>query len=492
MIFNSVSYILFLAIIVPFYWLLPRTPRLYLVFSASLVFYGFWRPEFVFLLLFSTLIDYSVALGMEKSDHSEQRKRLLLVSLVANLGLLFYFKYLFFFLDNMQVMFNLFGTSYTSPSFNIILPLGISFYTFQTISYSVDVYRRFIKPEKNFILYGCYVTFFPQLIAGPILRAGEVIYPLKEKPLLDVDHFKIGLKRILYGLFLKVGLADNLAPLVDAGFAEKAASLSALDVWTLAFLFGFQIYFDFAAYSHIALGSARLIGLQFPENFNFPYSSSSPREFWRRWHISLSSWIRDYLYFPLAGIAVEDRSLGGLGKAMDQQSKPTGGGGQPKLVFSLFLTWAIMGLWHGAAWTFVLWGIYHAVLVFSYRLSQPFFSTFSLRVRTLGGLALTLPLVMLSWIPFRAASISDTLTMFVTLANPAKYTFLSFRETTYLIATLVLIMVLLSNLIYTRVIPKLKQYPVVFFVFEVPVLGLMVMGSYIYLRPISQFIYFQF
>ena len=240
------------------------------------------------------------------------------------------------------------------------MPLGISFYTFQTISYVVDVYRKVINHEPNFFIYGCYVTFFPQLVAGPILRANEVIPQFKNHINFKYEYLNIGIRRILYGLFLKVVLADNIAPLVDLGFSTDNNSLSAIDIWTLSFLFGFQIYFDFSAYSHIAIGSAKLLGITFPENFNFPYVSSSPKEFWQRWHISLSSWIRDYLYLPIAGVKFQKNSIGGLPVEVHQDHR--------NKIKSLFITWSIMGLWHGANWTFLIWGLYHAIIIFSYRL----------------------------------------------------------------------------------------------------------------------------
>lgn len=211
----------------------------------------------------------------------------------------------------------------------------------------------------------------------------------------------IGLRRVLFGLFLKVVLADNLAPRVDAGFSQPLHTLGALDVWTLAFLFGFQIYFDFSGYSHIALGCARMMGIRFPENFDFPYLAASPREFWRRWHISLSSWIRDYLYLPLAGEPVQDRSVGGLATAAAPARTRRS---ETRRDLALFESWLIMGLWHGANWTFVLWGLYHALLVFAYRKLAPRWRWLE-RVAREGnpaGILLTLPLVMLGWIPFRA------------------------------------------------------------------------------------------
>lgn len=298
MIFNSVTFVVFLIFVVALYWRLPKRPRLWLIFLSSLTFYGFWRWEFLSIVLLSTITDYYVSIYLGKTDDSVKRKRLLLVSLILNLGLLLYFKYLIFFTDNLVGLINFLGFPLDVPTLKIILPLGISFYTFQTISYTVDVYRGHIKPIKDFALYGSYVTFFPQLVADPILRASEVVEQLSFRPSFKLEFISEGLKRILYGFFLKVVLADNIAPLVDEGYAADVLSLGALDVWVLAFLFGFQIYFDFAGYSHIAIGCAKLMGIHFPENFNFPYAARSFKAFWKRWHISLSSWIETICICP--------------------------------------------------------------------------------------------------------------------------------------------------------------------------------------------------
>ena len=279
MIFNSLTYFVLLFSVVLLYWLLPYRTRLLLIFSSSLIFYGFWRVEFLPVMLISVIVDYVISIRMPQSTQ-QTKKRLLLISLVVNLGLLFYFKYLIFFSENAVGPANLLGAEVDPLVLKIILPLGISFYTFQTISYSVDVYRGIIKPEKDFILYACYVTFFPQLVAGPVLRATEVIPQFAKRPPFSWTDVAVGLRRIVYGLFLKVVLADNIAPLVETGYSMPVDTMSALDVWTLAFLFGFQIYLDFSAYSHIAIGSALLMGIHFPENFNFPYLSNSPKDFW--------------------------------------------------------------------------------------------------------------------------------------------------------------------------------------------------------------------
>ena len=486
MIFNSVTYLLLVVLVVPLYWLLPNRARLYLAFGSSLVFYAFWRPEFALVMLFSAVLDYFVSHQLPKHEDPQHRRRLLYVSLVGNLGLLFYFKYLFFFATSGWQLLTLIGLDLPAPAFSIVLPLGISFYTFQTISYTVDVYRRQIQPEADFVLYGSYVTFFPQLVAGPILRASEVIPQLRTRPPFDLAFIARGLRRILFGLFLKVVLADNLAPWVDQGFDQPVAALSALDVWTLGFLFGFQIYFDFSAYSHIALGTGLLMGIEFPENFNFPYLASSPRDFWQRWHISLSSWIRDYLYVPLTGSRFGTSSTGGLGVEDREQAKATSRAG------ALFATWAIMGLWHGANWTFVFWGLYHATWVFGQRLVAPLARGVPPRLRALGGWAITLPLMMLGWIPFRARSIGDALQMLSSIVNPSAYRWLGMRENAYLIAALVMLSCVLAYLASRWVMPVLRRCPALLLPIETVAFAVIGGLVFVFLRPIQQFIYFQF
>ena len=500
MIFNSVTFLLFLAIVTALYWVLPRRPRLLLLMTASLTFYGFWRVEFLPVMLLSAATDYTVSLRLPQTSKTLHRRLLLITSLVVNLGLLFYFKYLMFFLGNVQSGANLLGIDWQAPELQIILPLGISFYTFQTISYTVDVYRGFIEPERDPVLYTTYVTFFPQLVAGPVLRAREVVGQLSSRPRFRSDDLSYGLRRVLAGLFLKTVVADNIAPLVDAGFAAEASSLSALDVWTLAFLFGFQIYFDFSAYSHIALGVGRMMGIHFPENFNFPYLATSPREFWKRWHISLSSWIRDYLYLPLAGEQVLDRSTGGLDRAVEMTPQKDAGVDDAmsqrrraaKRTRALFVTWAIMGLWHGSAWRFVVWGIYHSVLVYGHRRLARVGGSLPGWLRRGGGWAITLPLAMLNWIPFRAPTLADTLTLWSKLFQPRAYLWLGMRENTYIITALLLLAMLAVYF---------ARQPMRSFRDRRPWAGLAVDGVglacvfglvFVFLRPISQFIYFQF
>ena len=333
---------------------------MWMLLIASCTFYGFWKWEYLSVMFISALTDYFTAIAIDKTPVNNKKRRnwLLTITLFVNLGLLCYFKYLFFFTENINNVLNVFHIDYQLTLLKILLPFGISFYTFETISYTVDVYRGIIKSEKNFLNYALFVTFFPKLVAGPIQRAAELLDQLKHRPSFKLDFIAEGIKRILYGLFLKVVLADNISPLVDEGFSIDPNTLSALDVWMLAFLFGFQIYFDFSAYSHIAVGAAKLMGISIPENFNFPYIATSFKDFWKRWHISMSSWIRDYLYLPLTGVTVrKSTGAGGIGEGLDITTASS----KNK---ALFLTWAIMGLWHGANWTFVFWGLYHALMVF--------------------------------------------------------------------------------------------------------------------------------
>lgn len=487
MIFNSVTYLIFLTSAVCLFWLLPKRPRLWMILLSSMTFYGFWRPEFLAIMVLSAATDYFVAMRIEATEILARRRRWLFVSLLVNLGLLFYFKYLLFVVDNAIVVMRGFGIEVQSPALNIVLPLGISFYTFQTISYTVDVYRKFIRAERDFILYGCFVTYFPQLVAGPILRAGELLHQLDARPSFRLETFVSGLRRIMFGLFLKVVLADNISPFVDVGFQQAISAMSAIDVLTLAFLFGFQIYFDFAAYSHIAIGSARLMGISFPENFNFPYMASSPRDFWRRWHISLSSWIRDYLYLPLLGVKVQDRSIGGLATASQAHGSRER---HPTLV--LFATWGIMGFWHGANWTFVFWGLYHAAFIAIYRALGPWCDRFPHFVRKWGGWLITLPIAMLAWIPFRAKSVSDALGMYGKLFDPRDYFWLGMRENTYLVAAALLLAFGGAYFVHERGGRWLRQSLSLVFVVEALMMGVVIGLVFVFLRPISQFIYFQF
>lgn len=453
-----------------------------MLFGASLIFYGFWRWDYVWLMLYSIVLDFTCALLIENATGQTKKRFWLACSLVGNLGVLFYFKYLLMCVSTLEYVVSIAGIQLTIPHPDIILPLGISFYTFHGMSYSFDVYRGFIKAERNFLLFGTYVTFFPQLVAGPILRAREVMPFLEDRPAFQLENLLIGGKRIINGLFLKVVVADNLAEFVDMGFAMDAKYLSAVDVWTLAFLFGFQIYFDFSGYSQIALGAAKMMGIDFPENFNFPYFSTSPREFWKRWHISLSSWIRDYLYLPLCGVQVRDESVGGLSEATDKKTATR----------ALFLTWSIMGMWHGANWTFLYWGLFHASWITIYRFMLPQIKTMPILVRQYGGWIVTLLLAMASWIPFRAENLSVAFTMHGKLLNPANYFALGMRENVYIVAAIVMLSMCVVFFWHEVVTKKLQTWKLPYLLCDASAWGMQLALVFIFLRPVKQFIYFQF
>jgi alginate O-acetyltransferase complex protein AlgI len=489
MIFNSVTYILFLFFAVILYWILPLRVGRIMLFVGSLLFYGFWRFEFIPLLLIAAVIDYWCSIQIEKQTDPKSRLRFLIFSLFINLGILFYFKYLLFFADNIVWTLNVFGCDIGIPHLNIILPLGISFYTFETISYTVDVYRGHIKAERNFLTYATFLVYFPHLIAGPVLRASEILPQLSEKKKFDYSFLVEGLKLVIKGLFLKVVFADNISPLVDEGFALNASELSAIDVLTLAFMFGLQIYFDFSAYSQIAIGSAKMMGINFPENFNFPYAANSFKSFWKRWHISLSSWIRDYLYLPIMKTKVVGDGTTGIGNVLNDN--------QPKRNknVALFLTWSIMGLWHGANWTFIFWGIYHATFIFIERMIDKFrpkSNAESGSIRRFFSWSIVVPIAMLGWIPFRATSMTVVWEMYSKLFSLEYYHFLGMKENIYIICAIMFLFTTLAYLYTTYIEKRIERFTLLTFVFRIAAYTTMIILVFTFLRPISQFIYFQF
>lgn len=484
MLFNTVSYLVFVLVAVAGYWLLRPEHRKWLLLGASLVFYGSWRWEFIFLICLSAWVDYFFSLKIYAERSVRLRKLYLVVSLSINIGLLLYFKYTYFIAENAQRVGELLGQDWRIEVGKIILPLGISFYTFLSISYTVDVYRRLYDPIKNFGVYLTYVMFWPHMIAGPILRAHEVIPQITRVRRFQLEHLVVGLRYILFGLFLKVVLADQLSPLVDEAFALRPQSLGGLDVLTMAFAFGFQIYFDFSGYSMVAIGSARLLGVRFPENFDWPYMATSPREFWKRWHITLSSWIRDYLYLPLSGKQFKDRSEGGIEVQFEQKTTWS-------LTLALFVTWFIMGLWHGASWRFAFWGIWHAAFIFIYRLIQPSLVVIPRQMAAVGGWGITILVAMLGWIPFRAESLSQSVALMSRLADIQSYGRLGFRENFYLV-TFLLLAGMLAVRYALSIRPSLMKIRGVVPVADISVMTAVMFGVFIFLRPISQFIYFQF
>ncbi|MAX70192.1 MAG: membrane-bound O-acyltransferase family protein [Flavobacteriaceae bacterium] len=383
MLFNSIEYLIFLPIVFIIYWLLKSNYRNQniLLLVASYVFYGWWDYRFLSLIIFSSFLDYFVGLKIESAQDQKKKKQWLLVSLCSNLGLLGVFKYYNFFADSFSSVMSTVGWEVDSLTLNIILPVGISFYTFQTLSYSIDIYRNQIKASKDIVGFFTYVSLFPQLVAGPIERASNLMPQIEGKRTLNNSLIKTGLFQIFIGLFRKVAIADNLGVYVDSVYAnQEIHNGSTLLVATI--FYAFQIYFDFSGYSDIAIGSAKLFGFNFNRNFNFPYFSKTLTEFWRRWHMSLSFWLRDYLYI----------SLGGNRKGIVITYR------------NLLLTMLLGGLWHGSSWNFVIWGGIHGLFL---SLEKYTFSVFKIKTFNAFGYIYTFIVVIIAWVFFRATDFSS-------------------------------------------------------------------------------------
>ena len=349
MLFNSLDYILFLGFAVAGFWLLARhaQARIVFVFLASCLFYMAWHPAYIVLILGSTLVDYVVGLRIHATNDGKARKRWLILSLTSNLGLLGLFKYFNFTSQATADVLDLFfGVTIENPPFlDVLLPVGISFYTFQTLSYTIDIYRRKLEPTRNFFEFAFFVTYFPQLVAGPIVRASQLLPQLQRKITLKDDQVTQGLFLIATGMVKKVAIADYLSVnLVDRVF-DQPELYSGAEVVVALYGFTMQIYCDFSGYTDVARGSAKLMGLELPENFDRPYQSASPAEFWRRWHMTLSTWLRDYLYYPLGGSHV----------------------GPARAYWNLWLTMFLIGIWHGASWTFVFYALLQSMAMVIHR-----------------------------------------------------------------------------------------------------------------------------
>ncbi|MFH2002384.1 MAG: MBOAT family O-acyltransferase, partial [Planctomycetota bacterium] len=360
---------------------------------------GTWNWMFLSLIVLSTVIDSICGLQIHRSNDLRKRKLFLFISMFSNLSLLGFFKYFNFFVESLQDLVGCFGVSLDARFMNIILPVGISFYTFQTMSYTIDIYRKELEPTNRFFDFALFVSFFPQLVAGPIERAKRLLPQVLEPRKLHLDPFYQGCYLIFWGLFLKIFIADNLAPIVDSVF-RSAAPYNGAEVLIALYGFAFQIFCDFAGYSNIARGLGKCMGFDIMINFNVPYFSTNPPEFWQRWHISLSSWLRDYLYIPLGGN--RDGAL--------------------KTYRNLALTMLLGGLWHGAAWTFVFWGAYQGALLIIHRLCSPWLGkVFAFKNAAARGIwfgvrvVIFFQLVCVGWLIFRAESMSQIFQMLYSL-----------------------------------------------------------------------------
>lgn len=410
MLFNSLDFAIFLPIVFLLYWFVfNKNLRIQnaLIVVASYVFYGWWDWRFLSLILFSSLIDFLIGVALSKQENKSYRKGLLVTSICINLGLLGFFKYFNFFLDNIIDAFTLFGFSIKTRGLEIVLPVGISFYTFQTLSYTIDVYKEKLQPTKDFIAFSAFVSFFPQLVAGPIERASNLLPQFYKKRTFDYTKAVDGLRQVLWGLFKKVVIADSCSEYVNIIF-DNPGDYGGSTLLLGAIFFAFQIYGDFSGYSDIAIGISRLFGFKLMRNFAFPYFSRDMAEFWRRWHISLSTWFRDYLYIPLGG------SKG------DLKSK----------IRNTFIIFIVSGFWHGANWTFIVWGALNAFYFLPLLLRNKNRSNIEIvakgrvlpTISDVISMLFTFGLTVISWIFFRAESVSNALLYLKKIASPSLFT----------------------------------------------------------------------
>ncbi len=394
MLFNSIQFALFLPVVFAAYWLIGRRnirlQNLFLL-AASYYFYGCWSWKFLLLIVVSSVVDFVVGQLMHDTEKPLRRKLLLAMSLATNLGILGFFKYYNFFIESFVELFAGMGVALNPFTLQIVLPVGISFYTFQTLSYTIDIYRRQLTPTRDPIAFFAFVAFFPQLVAGPIERAKSLLPQFHRERNFDEATATEGMRQILWGLFKKMVIADNLAPAVDGiftNYGELSGSVLALGI----LYFAIQIYCDFSGYSDIAIGTAKLFGFRLMTNFSYPYFSRDIGEFWRRWHISLSTWFRDYVYIPLGG------------------SRASKG----RQFFNIFVTFAVSGFWHGANWTFIAWGVLHGLFYLPFIfLGRKKYGNIAAENRLLpslgeaGAIAATFALVLLAWTFFRTPTVTD-------------------------------------------------------------------------------------
>lgn len=387
MLFNSFTFIIFFITVTILYFIFPHKLRWLLLLISSYIFYMAWRPELIILIVFSTFINYFISLLIYNSSNKNKRKKYLYISLIINFGLLFIFKYTNFIGGTLTEILNFAGINYKVKNFDIILPMGISFYTFQAASYTIDVYKKRIKPIKHYGIFSLFITFFPQLVAGPIERSENLLPQFYEKHKFNSERILQGLKLMLLGFFKKIVIADRASTAVNTIF-NNPQTHSGLYFIFATLLFTFQIYCDFSGYSDIAKGSAKVLGFRLMENFNKPYLSKSIKEFWKRWHISLSSWFMDYVYIPLGG-----NRCGNIIKCRN-----------------VFITFLVSGLWHGANWTFVIWGglhgIYQVIGIITYKF-RSFLKGENNFILKFFSILITFILTAFAWIFFRANTIND-------------------------------------------------------------------------------------
>jgi alginate O-acetyltransferase complex protein AlgI len=482
MLFNSFRFLIFFPVVVAAYFAIPHKYRWILLLLASYYFYMCWKAEYLILIIISTLIDYFAGLQMGKIPEKEKRKPFLILSLCMNFGLLFSFKYFNFFNESFIILFRYLNIIYHVPSLKVLLPVGISFYTFQTLSYTIDVYRGNREPERHLGIFALYVAFFPQLVAGPIERSTRLLPQFYEKMEFDYQRVKDGLLLMTWGFFKKVVIADWIAIYINQVY-NNPAYYPGLPSIVATYFFAFQIYCDFSGYSDIAIGAARVMGYRLMLNFNRPYFAKSIAEFWKRWHISLTSWFRDYLYISLGGNRVV----------------------RWRWFTNIFIVFLLSGLWHGANWTFILWGALHG----SYYLISIWTANFRLKFNKMLGLLhfprihqylkvfITFHLVLFSWIFFRANSLQDAFlivgNLFSSFDLNSLFTVTGFSQQHFVLAV-ISILVLIAVELFQRqhkIADWLRARPVLvrWLVYYSGVMIILLFGAYDNSRA---FIYFQF
>ncbi|MBI6117464.1 MBOAT family O-acyltransferase [Salegentibacter maritimus] len=479
MLFNSLDFAIFLPVVFVLYWFVFNKSLKWqnlLVAAASYLFYGWWDWRFLSLILFSTLVDYFVGQHLGKTESPTRRKVLLWISILVNLGFLGFFKYYNFFLDNFKSAFSVAGYELNANSLNIILPVGISFYTFQTLSYTIDVYKKRLEPAKNFISFAAFVSFFPQLVAGPIERATNLLPQFYRNRKFEYSQGVDGMRQILWGLFKKVVIADNCAVYANHIF-ENSADMSGSTLLLGAVFFTFQIYGDFSGYSDIAIGTARLFGFNLMQNFAFPYFSRDIAEFWRRWHISLSTWFRDYVYIPLGGSR----------------------GGTWMKVRNTFIIFIVSGFWHGANWTFIVWGalnaIYFLPLLLAKRNRQNMEvvaqNSYLPSFKELWQMSLTFGLTVIAWVFFRAEDIGHAISYLGGMFSFSLFEFfrLEYGELISLILILILVIIEWFGRENQYAIEKVNKFKFIYrYLFYLSILSLI----FWFYADNENFIYFQF
>ena len=432
MVFSSLTFLFaFLPIVLITYFCSPRKIRNFILFVSSLVFYAWGEPIYITIMLFSTVFDYINGLLINKFKKQYKNKKakfILINSVIVNLGILCFFKYSNFFIDNLNNIFN-----FNINLLKVTLPIGISFYTFQTMSYTIDVYQGAVKVQKNFIDFGTFVTFFPQLVAGPIIKYRDIEQQLSNRK-ESINDFSYGIKRLITGLFKKVILANNIGIIWSQISMQPLNTLPVLDAWLGAIAFTLQIYFDFSGYSDMAIGLSKMFGFHFPENFNHPYESKSITEFWRRWHISLGTWFKEYVYIPLGG------------------SKK----GKLILVRNLLIVWTLTGFWHGASWNFVIWGLYFGILLI---LEKLIFSKYLSKLPNFFKHIYTMFFIIVSWVIFAFEDISSVWQYFRAMFGINMVGIIN-SEFLYLISThafLIIICITMSTSIISKLWTKIKN-----------------------------------